>query len=114
MVRHDRRIARRTGNRLRRDPPQRRRSRVYRDASAGRPAIGGSPMTDIRAGRATKIATVIWSVVIAIAVLVLGASIMLPSTKRARVDFNRSHQDAGAAETQPTTEPTTEPTTQPE
>ncbi len=34
-----------------------------------------------------KVGSVIWALVIGAVVLVLGASIMLPSTKRARMDF---------------------------
>lgn len=55
--------------------------------------------------RGTKVGTIIWSVVIAVAVLALGISILLPSTKRARLDFRHM-------ESEPTTEPTTEPSTQ--
>ena len=38
--------------------------------------------------RAFKVGSVIWALVLGAAVLFLGASIMLPSTKRARMDFN--------------------------
>ena len=69
--------------------------------------------------RAFKVGTVIWALVLGAAVLFLGASIMLPSTKRARVDFNemkamREENERKAAEfeaaaaTQATSQPTTE------
>ena len=61
--------------------------------------------------RGTKIGTLIWSIVIGSAVLVLGISILLPSTKRARMDFRHSLESS--ATTEPTTEPSTQSTTQP-
>ena len=57
--------------------------------------------------RAVKVGTILWSVVISIGVLALGFSILLPSTKRARMDFRHSLDESA------TTEPTTEPTTGP-
>jgi hypothetical protein len=62
--------------------------------------------------RAFKVGSVIWALVIGILVLFLGASIMLPSTKRARIDFNQlqAERDAeAAAATQAARQPTTEP-----
>jgi type II secretory pathway pseudopilin PulG len=70
--------------------------------------------------RAFKVGSVVWSVLIALAVLVLGAAIMLPSTKRARLDFRQREQmraayeaelaaEAAAAATQASGEPATQP-----
>ena len=70
--------------------------------------------------RAFKIGSVIWALVIGVLVLFLGASIMLPSTKRARMDFKdlqtlheanerRAAELEAAAATQATSQPTTEP-----
>ena len=61
---------------------------------------------------AFKVGSVIWALVIGILVLFLGASIMLPSTKRARMDFKQlqAERDAeAAAATQASSQPTTEP-----
>ena len=51
-----------------------------------------------------KVGSIIWALVIGAVVLVLGASIMLPSTKRARMDF-KELEALRQAETQPTTGP---------
>ena len=70
--------------------------------------------------RAFKIGSVIWALVIGVLVLFLGASIMLPSTKRARMDFKdlqalheanerRAAELEAAAATQATSRPTPEP-----
>ena len=59
-----------------------------------------------------KVGSVIWALVIGAVVLVLGASIMLPSTKRARMDFKQLQADReaeAAAATQASSQPTTEP-----
>jgi hypothetical protein len=77
----------------------------------GRPPVG------------LRIGSLLTSILIAVAVIALVGSIMLPSTKRSRFDFEKQRQQAvaeeeaaiaaAAAETQPTTAPASGPTTQP-
>ena len=78
----------------------------------GRPPVG------------LRIGSLLSSILIAIGVIALVGSIMLPSTKRSRLDFQTIQQKAAAeeaaviaaaaaAQTQPATAPTSGPTTQP-
>ena len=61
--------------------------------------------------RAHKVASSIWAILIGIGIIALAGSILLPSTKRARVDWGElrrlREQDelAAAAATQPDTAP---------
>lgn len=50
------------------------------------------------AGTTKRVATVVWSISIAVVLLVLTTSVMLPSTKRARISFD---EDERVAATQP-------------
>jgi hypothetical protein len=59
--------------------------------------------------RAFKVGSVVWALVLGAAVLILGASILLPSTKRARIDFRQMHEESDDAATQPASQPTTGP-----
>jgi hypothetical protein len=69
--------------------------------------------------RKFKVGSVVWSVLISIGVLALGASIMLPSTKRARFDFRereqmRAAEEAARAAESAATQPSSQPATQPD
>ncbi len=57
-------------------------------------------------GKTKRTMTVIWSLVIAIALIVFTTSVMLPSTKRARIDFRN---DPKMSRTLPLTQPATVP-----
>jgi hypothetical protein len=66
--------------------------------------------------RRLKFLTVIWALLIGAGLITLAGSIMLPSTKRARVDWDelrRRQQLADEAEAQARTQPTSVPTPAP-
>jgi len=81
------------------------------------------------AGRGFKTLSILWAVLIGIGLVALGGSMLLPSTKRARVnveEIRRLNQEraaaaeaeegaaaAAAAATQPTTEPASSASTMP-
>jgi len=57
--------------------------------------------------RAVRIGSVFWSILVGFGVIALGFSLILPSTKRARIDFRHANdeQPADVAATEPTTAP---------
>ena len=55
-----------------------------------------------------KVGSVIWSLLISIGVIACGVSVLLPSTKRARIQFNQVGEDP-----QNVAGPSTQPSTQP-
>jgi type II secretory pathway pseudopilin PulG len=69
--------------------------------------------------RRFKFLTIVWALLLAIGVIALAGSVLLPSTKRARVDWAelRRRQEAAdaadAAETQPTSATTPVPASAP-
>jgi hypothetical protein len=61
-----------------------------------------------QAKRAGRVATVLWSIGIGIAVLACGISVLLPSTKRSRIKFDQLHRtthEAAATQSAPATGP---------
>jgi hypothetical protein len=66
--------------------------------------------------RGQKWLSALWAILIGIGIIALAGSIMLPSTKRARVDWEevrrmQAEEEAAAAATSPSTAPATEPST---
>jgi hypothetical protein len=62
-------------------------------------------------GRRARALSLVWSILLAIGVVALAGSLMLPSTKRARIDFR--HQQPQTDETGPSTAPSSEAATRP-
>jgi hypothetical protein len=60
--------------------------------------------------KALRIGSILWALVIGAGVIALGASILIPSTKRSHMDFRRLHDQEleRSAATEPDTRPTTE------
>ena len=57
-----------------------------------------------------KVGAVVWSIVLAVALIALGVSVILPSTKRARIHLNQLGEDpenvgSGDSATPPSTQP---------
>jgi hypothetical protein len=48
-----------------------------------------------------RVGAIVWALLIGAGVVILGASVMLPSTKRARIDFQHQHELQEAATTAP-------------
>jgi hypothetical protein len=46
--------------------------------------------------RTIKVGTIVWALLIGTGVVILGASILLPSTKRARLEFHHPEQEREA------------------
>jgi hypothetical protein len=70
--------------------------------------------------RGFKWASVLWALLIGAGIIALAGSVLLPSTKRARVDWDEVRRmqaeeeaEAAAPATQSTTDPSTAPTTAP-
>jgi len=61
--------------------------------------------------RAARVGSVVWSILMGLGVIALGMSVIMPSTKRSRVDFR--HAQELPADDVAATEPTTAPTTMP-
>ena len=60
--------------------------------------------------RAFKVGSIVWAIGLGVAFIVLGASVLLPSTKRARFDIRHGQgQPDDAAATLPATGPATQP-----
>ena len=61
--------------------------------------------------RGFKIGSIVWAILFGIAFIVLGASVMLPSTKRARFDIRQrqAQTEDAAATTVPASRPATQP-----
>ena len=61
--------------------------------------------------RRAKILAIVWALLLGLAVIIIGGSVLLPSTKRARFDFTQQRGQAlsEAATTNPATLPTTQP-----
>jgi len=62
------------------------------------------------ANRPVKAVSILWSILLAIGVVAFGVSVILPSTKRARIHFNQTGPDPETVEsadaaTQPATQP---------
>jgi hypothetical protein len=65
---------------------------------------------DKRPPRAARIGSIVWALLIGTGIMALGVSILLPSTKRARVHFPLpGEQPENTAATVPVTEPATQP-----
>jgi hypothetical protein len=63
-----------------------------------------------RPRRAMRIGTIVWALVIGTGIMALGVSVLLPSTKRARIHFPLPGENADqAATTAPSTDPATQP-----
>jgi hypothetical protein len=73
-------------------------------------------MSDEQApGGGFKWLSILWAMLIGIGIIALGGSLLLPSTKRARVDWDEVRRVAAeeeAAAAMAATQPTTTPTTQ--
>jgi hypothetical protein len=60
--------------------------------------------------RTRRVVSTVWSIVIAVGVIALAGSIMLPSTKRARLDFRQQpYTQPGDGESTATSRPATQP-----
>jgi hypothetical protein len=57
--------------------------------------------------RGPKVASIVWALLIGAGILALAGSVLLPSTKRSRIDFDKlRHQtDQGPATTEPASGP---------
>lgn len=67
-----------------------------------------TPMADLK--RAGRIGSIFWSILIAVGIIALAGSIMMPSTKRARIHFQQFDQsDPTTTATTTTTNPATLP-----
>lgn len=61
--------------------------------------------------RAARIGSVVWAILAGLGVIALGMSVIMPSTKRSRLDFR--HAQGAPAEEVSADEPTTAPATAP-
>ncbi len=62
------------------------------------------------ASRGSKVASVVWAVLIAVGIIALAGSVLLPSTKRARIDFDQFRNRPNA---DPATAPAVDPASRP-
>jgi hypothetical protein len=58
-----------------------------------------------KAPKTFRIGSIVWAIVLGVVVVILGGGILLPSTKRARLQFHQPETGELDAMTQPATQP---------